>query len=84
MDSAYVRMVELVKEWDPLGFGPDFYETEASDVVNVVSAFDDADYIAKKIQNIYLVSFEEQLPIEKCKMLAHQLLELKEEGSCEL
>ncbi|MBO9130644.1 DUF1871 family protein [Bacillus sp. 165] len=77
-------MINRVKEWDPLGFGIDFYETEACDVVSVASAFDDADYIAKKIQNIYLVSFEERIAIEKCKALACELLVLKEGGSCEL
>lgn len=52
--GAYERMVELVKNWDPFQMGAEFYETEASDVVYVVSAFDDPRYIAKKF-NIYIL-----------------------------
>ncbi|WP_227537660.1 DUF1871 family protein, partial [Klebsiella pneumoniae] len=26
-------MIEVVKNWDPFQMGPEFYETEASDVV---------------------------------------------------
>ncbi|MDG4658276.1 DUF1871 family protein [Ectobacillus antri] len=83
MDSAYVKMVQHVKEWDPFRFGPEFYETEASDVVQVVSEFDDPDYIAAKIQHIYFMSFEEVLDINKCKELAKQLLVIKETDRCQ-
>ncbi|WP_034671098.1 DUF1871 family protein [Ectobacillus panaciterrae] len=84
MDSAYVRMVQAVKEWDPFKFGPEFYETEASDVVQIVSEFDDADYIATKIQHIYFMSFEEVIAIEKCRGIAKKLVEMKGSGSCEI
>ncbi|MEY8351543.1 DUF1871 family protein [Bacillus cereus] len=82
--GTYEKMVEMVKDWDPFQMGPEFYETEASDVVYVVSTFDDPKYIAKKIQHIYFMSFEEVLAIEKCEKLAEVLLLLKEGGSCSL
>ena len=82
--GAYEKMVEMVKNSDPFQMGSEFYETEASDVVYVVSAFDDPKYIAKKIQHIYFMSFEEVPAIEKCEKLAQELLVLKEGGSCSL
>ncbi|MFX3622888.1 MAG: DUF1871 family protein [Ectobacillus sp.] len=82
MDSAYVKMVQAVKEWDPFKFGPEFYETEASDVVQVASEFDDVDYIATKIQHIYFMSFEEVISIKKCREIAKKLVELKNDGIC--
>ncbi|EEL48690.1 MULTISPECIES: DUF1871 family protein [Bacillus cereus group] len=82
--GTYEKMVEMVKDWDPFQMGPEFYETEASDVVYVVSTFEDPKYIAKKIQHIYFMSFEEVLAIEKCEKLAEALLLLKEGGSCSL
>ncbi|PFK34255.1 hypothetical protein COI93_17265 [Bacillus cereus] len=82
--GTYEKMVEMVKDWDPFQMGPEFYETEASDVVYVVSTFDDPKYIAKKIQHIYFMSFEEVIAIEKCEKLAEALLLLKEGGSCSL
>lgn len=82
--GTYEKMIELVKNWDPFQMGPEFYETEASDVVYVASTFDDAKYIAKKIQHIYLMSFEEVPAIEKCQKLAEELLLLKDGGSCSL
>lgn len=84
MGSRYVRMVQAIKEWDPFRFGAEFYETEASDVVQVVSEFDDVDYIAKKIQHIYFVSFEEVIAIENCKDIARKLVQLKGMGSCKI
>ena len=35
--GTYEKMIEVVKNWDPFQMGPEFYETEASDVVNVAS-----------------------------------------------
>ena len=68
--GTYEKMIEVVKNWDPFQMGPEFYETEASDVVNVASVFDDSKYIAKKIQHIYFMSFEEVPALEKCEKLA--------------
>ncbi|WP_416828570.1 DUF1871 family protein [Ectobacillus polymachus] len=75
--GVYAKLVEVVKEWDPFQFGPEFYETEASDIVQIVTKFDDIDYIATKIQRIYFLSFEEKIAIERCKQLAQKLVELK-------
>ena len=70
--GTYEKMIEVVKNWDP--FQMEFYETEASDVVNVISVFDDPKYIAKKIQHIYFMSFEEVPALEKCEKLAELLV----------
>ena len=75
--GTYEKMIEVVKNWDPFQMGPEFYETEASDVVNVASVFDDPKYIAK-------MSFEEVPALEKCEKLAVELLVIKEGGSCSL
>ena len=79
--GTYEKMIEVVKNWDPFQMGSEFYETEASDVVNVASVFDDSKYIAKKIQHIYFMSFEEVPALEKCEKLAVELLIIKEGGS---
>lgn len=50
--GAYDKMIEVVKNWDPFQMGPEFYETEASDVVNVVSVFDDRNTSQRRF-NIY-------------------------------
>lgn len=75
--GTYEKMIEVVKNWDPFQMGPEFYETEASDVVSVISVFDDPKYIAKKIQHIYFMSFEEVPALEKCEKLAVELLVIK-------
>nr|MBT3133225.1 YugE family protein [Streptococcus vestibularis] len=41
-------------------------------------------YIAKKIQHIYFMSFEEVPALGKCEKLAVELLVIKEGGSCSL
>lgn len=82
--GTYEKMIEVVKNWDPFQMGPEFYETEASDVVSVISVFDDPKYIAKKIQHIYFMSFEEVPALKKCEKLAVELLVIKEGGSCSL
>ncbi|GAA3320048.1 hypothetical protein GCM10020331_029450 [Ectobacillus funiculus] len=66
MDNVYAQMVEIVKEWDPFGYGSDFYETEAVDVVQIADSFDDADYISRKKFSMFIfMSFEEVVAIEK-------------------
>jgi hypothetical protein len=84
MSGVYIKLVEVVKEWDPFHFGPEFYETEASDIVHIVTKFDDINYIATKIQRIYFLSFEEKISMEKCKQLAQHLVELKNSQSCNI
>ena len=50
--GTYEKMIEVVKNWDPFQMGPEFYETEASDVVNVISVFDDQNTSQRRF-NIY-------------------------------
>ena len=79
------KMIEVVKNWDPFQMGPEFYETEASDVVNVISVFDDPKYIAKEDSTyILLCLLRKYLRLKKCEKLAMELLVIKEGGSCSL
>ncbi len=65
--GTYEKMIEVVKNWDPFQMGPEFYETEASDVVNVASVFDDSKYIAKKIQHISLCLLRKYLRLKNVR-----------------
>lgn len=65
--GTYEKMVELVKNWDPFQMGPEFYETEASDVVYVVSAFDDPKYIAKKYSIFTLCHLKKSHPLRNVR-----------------
>lgn len=52
--GTYEKMIEVVKNWDPFQMGPEFYETEASDVVNVASVFDLSE-IHRKEDSTYIL-----------------------------
>jgi len=83
--SINVRLMENLLQWDPLGYGVDAYETECVDVVQAVHELDDINKLAKKIQDIYEFSFEEFIPLSKCKEKATELIFIKnEEDSCSL
>lgn len=75
--GTYEKMIEVVKNWDPFQMGPEFYETEASDVVNVVSVFDDSKYIAKRFNIYTLCLLRKYLRLKKCEKLAVELLVIK-------
>ncbi|WP_404459247.1 DUF1871 family protein [Sutcliffiella horikoshii] len=83
--SVNVRLMENLLQWDPLGYGVDAYNTECVDVVQAVHKLDEIDQLAKKIQAIYEFSFEQFIPISKCKDKAKELMKIKnEEDSCSL
>lgn len=83
MKDANFQMLELLYEWDPLGYGKDAYETEIVDVIAAAHRFDNNFELAKEIQNIYEFSFEEIIPIKECEKMANQLLRLKNQISCD-
>jgi RNA processing factor Prp31 len=83
--SVNVRLMENLLQWDPLGYGVDAYDTECVDVVQAVHELDDINKLAKKIQDIYEFSFEEFIPLSKCKEKAVELMVIKNsEDSCTL
>lgn len=55
--GTYEKMIEVVKNWDPFQMGPEFYETEASDVVSVISVFDDPKIYRKEDSTYILYVF---------------------------
>ncbi|HYK74192.1 MAG TPA: DUF1871 family protein [Pseudoneobacillus sp.] len=84
IQEMHIRLVIALNEWDPFGLGFGQYETEIADVVQVVHTSDDVLELANKIQGIYEFSFEQIIPIESCKKIATELLNIKNEGSCSL
>ncbi|KKI89959.1 hypothetical protein WQ54_22730 [Bacillus sp. SA1-12] len=79
-----LQLMELLLQWDPLGYGEGSYETEVVDVLQAVHLYDDIMLLARKIQAIYEFSFEEIIPLQKCESFAKQLLLIKNNSSCEL
>ena len=79
-----IKLMELLLQWDPLGYGDGSYETEVVDVLQAVHLIDDEVILARKIQAIYEFSFEEIIPLQKCKNLSQQLLLIKNNSSCEI
>lgn len=79
-----IQLMELLLQWDPLGYGEGSYETEVVDVLQAVHVLDDSALLARKIQAIYEFSFEEIIPLQKCESFARKLLFIKNNASCEL
>nr|MDH3153416.1 YugE family protein [Bacillus licheniformis] len=75
-------MIHIIKEWDPFQAGPDFYETEAAEIVQAVYTEDDAERLGEAIQTVFEVSFDQTPPLSECKRLAERLLVIKDSSSC--
>lgn len=86
MDNVYInrKAVRALELWDPFSFGPDAYETETADVVAALQGTDDPIALAKIIQAVYEMSFEQWIPIEECKQMANQLIAIKFEAKCNI
>ncbi len=80
--QAAAQIIHIIKEWDPFQAGPDFYETEAAEIVQAVYTEDDAGQLGKTIQTVFEVSFDHVLPLETCIKLAERLLVIKDSSSC--
>ncbi|PLR79378.1 DUF1871 domain-containing protein [Bacillus sp. V3-13] len=79
-----LQLVDALNSWDPFHCGEGGYETEIADVVQAVHDEDDANKLARKIQGIYEFSFEQIIPLNDCKKIAAELLEIKGRGSCSI
>ena len=78
------QCVQMVIDWDPLGYGPESYDTEAADVVAALQGTTDVAKLAKTIQQIFEFSYEETIPYEACATMAQQLITNKLAASCDL
>jgi hypothetical protein len=79
-----IKVMQILLQWDPLGYGEGSYETEVIDVLQAVHTIDDITLLARKIQAIYEFSFEEIIPLQQCENLSKQLLLIKNNASCEI
>ncbi|MDZ5472064.1 DUF1871 family protein [Bacillus sp. 31A1R] len=79
-----LSLLELLSNWDPLGYGIGSYDTEIADTIQAVHIMNDQDKLARKIQSIYEFSFEEIIPLDECREIAGKLLVIKNEESCSL
>lgn len=84
MLNTNLKLVKLLKEWDPLGYGEEAYDTEIADTIQAVHVFNDEVKLARKIQAIYEFSFEEIIPLTKCKQISSEMLFMKNEDSCSI
>jgi hypothetical protein len=77
-----MTLLDMIRRWDPFGYGSDAYETEAVDVLQAIHEYDEIKPLARKIQAIYEFSFEEVIPLEECMKIAEELLKVKNEAEC--
>ena len=75
--------VKMLEEWDPFGLGSDAYDTETADVVGALQGMNDAKELAKFIQQVYELSFEQWIELERCEEIAQKLVEHKFMYQCE-
>ncbi|WP_180321208.1 DUF1871 family protein [Metabacillus halosaccharovorans] len=79
-----LKIMDVLLQWDPLGYGAGHYETEVVDVLQAVHLFEEEIKLARKIQAIYEFSFEEIIPLSDCEKMAGKLLFIKNNSSCEI
>jgi hypothetical protein len=77
-----LQFVDILNEWDPFKMKNGSYDTEIADTVQAIHELNDPFKLAKRIQSIYEFSFEQMIPMESCLLVAKQLLNCKESGSC--
>lgn len=73
--DKYIYVKEVIDEWDPIGLlgmgcPDDEYDPEIKDIVLLLSNIESVDKLAVKIQKVFIKWFEEELPIEKCNLVA--------------
>ena len=79
-----LKIMDVLLQWDPLGYGAGHYETEVVDVLQAIHVFEDESKLARKIQAIFEFSFEEIIPLTECEIMACKLLLIKNSSSCEI
>lgn len=82
--TAYIQMMNVLKEWDPFENGPDAYDTEIADCLIAADELDDAHALAGKIQGIYEFSYDRKIEFAACLTVAELLLRIQTDSSCSL
>lgn len=78
-----LKLVDILKSWDPFNLGKDFYDTKIADVIQFVHRLDEDEPLALEIQRIYAHSFEQIIPLNDCQNISKTLLYTKEQQTCE-
>lgn len=76
------KAVKLLQMWDPFKMGTDAYDTETADVVAALQEINNPTELAKCIQKVYELSYEQWIPIEQCVQIAYKLIAVKFEANC--
>lgn len=85
MDSQInLQLAGVLLQWNPFHLEGEDYQTEIADIIQAVHELDDRKELARRIQQIYDFSFEEVIPLQKCLMVADELLMIAASGSCPL
>ena len=75
--------VKMLEQWDPFNLGPDAYDTETADIVGALQGDIDVSKLAILIQEVYELSFEQWIELERCVEMANKLIEHKHMYQCE-
>ncbi len=78
------KILAVLADWDPLGYGKASYETEWADVLQAVHEYPDSARIAERIQGIFHFSYDEHIPMEQCRRIAKKLVAVRESASCDI
>lgn len=75
-----IELYRLLKEWNPLGLAAeDFdYDAEIYDIMEVLHSTRNVETASLKIQQIFLHSFEEEMPLAQIRPVAEEGLEIVE------
>jgi len=74
------RVVAVLEEWDPFAIGSELYDAEIESVITQLHVLDHPSELAKQIQGIYEISFDEWIPLEHCVEVSYKLIALKYEA----
>ncbi|WP_245680461.1 DUF1871 family protein [Bacillus marinisedimentorum] len=78
------KILAVLADWDPLGYGKGSYEMEWADVLQAVHECPGAAQIAERIQGIFHFSYDEHIPMDRCRKTAEKLVEARETTSCDI
>jgi hypothetical protein len=82
MKELNERLLKIINEWDPYRTEQLSNDAEAADVIQLVHSGLSVEKLGEEIKKIYDHSFEGDLAINKCRILAEKVHKLFINSSC--
>lgn len=84
MSKRNEKILAILNDWDPFGYGKGAYEAEIAEVLQAIHELEEPGAVAKRIRETYEYAFDESLSLDECLKVATAVVLARETTACDI